>query len=132
MILPIALDAVPYAAGLFIARLLRWSPLAKAVTIRIEDSGDDRLRQLRISGTVRAFDCRAVGQPLLIQLHETLRVEGPRSCRYVEFVVATSALRWHGPSRLLLTWAATRLVDASAFVDQNFQRTIGIGRLTLH
>jgi hypothetical protein len=131
MILPVTLDALPYAVGTFVARMMQWSPLGKRVILRIEDSGDRLLVGRRIAGIVRAFDGDAIGTPLLIQLHDAVRIEG-RHNRHVEFVVATAALCWHGPSRLLLTWAVVRMTDAPSFVDHTFQRTIGIGRLTLH
>lgn len=131
MILRIGFDRLPYAAGRLITRKCRWSPLGKSVAILIEDSCDQQLIATRIVGTVRGFDPEATGEPLLVQLQQSLHYEGPHSCRYVDLIVVTAALRWHGPSRLLVTWAAVRLVDAPSFADQAYRSTIGIGRLTL-
>jgi hypothetical protein len=119
MILPVTLDALPYAIGTSVARVMRWSPLGKKVNLRIEDSGDRLLVGLRMAGVVRAFDGDAVGTPLLIQLHDAVRVEG-RHARNLEFVVATAALYWHGPSRLLLTWAVVRMTDRRHLLIMRF------------
>jgi hypothetical protein len=131
MIVPLAVDRLTYTIARWIAQTCSWSPIGAAVLIQLEDGRDRRLLQRRVRGVVRAFDPDAFDKPLLIQLDEILQFEARDQCRYIEFVVATPALRWHSPSRLLLTWAVVRVIDASSFVDQEFESTIGIGRLVL-
>jgi len=131
MMLPTWLDRAPYAAGTFIAGLRHWSPIGTSLVIRIDDCCDERLIGKPLSGVARAFDPEARGTPLLIQLRKQLTYADEGNRRYASFVVATAALRWHCPYRLLVAWTAVRIVDAASFADQTYRQTIGIGRLTL-
>jgi membrane-associated phospholipid phosphatase len=124
-------DLLPYAVGMIITHTQQWSPIGRPVSILIEDSCDQRLIQRRVHGIIRAFDPKAAGQPLLIHLQRELSYRTPSLHRRVAFLVATAATRWHAPSRLLVAWAAVRLVDAPSFADQKLQPTIGTGRMTL-
>lgn len=131
MILPIGLDRVPEAVGIFLARRCHWSPIGRQVSIHIEDSADVQLIGKRLTGTVCACGAADSGAPLLVYLSESIRYEGHYTTPALDLLVATPVVRWHGPSRLLLTWSAVRLVDAPSFADQEYDRTIGTARLLL-
>lgn len=132
MIVPIDLDRLLQFAGVVAARAVRhWSPVRQGVTIRIEDAGYERLVDWEFDGEIMAYDPTIRGTPLLISLNRKLRYEDSLACYCIDVVVARSALRWHAPERLLITWNAVRLIDAPSFADSQFGRTIGTARLML-
>jgi hypothetical protein len=112
-----------------LARQRCWTPLSKDVTADIDDSDDSRLIGRRLCGKVRAFD-PTTGM-LLLHLVERFDYEGRYTARDVDIIVTTPAVRSHRTNRLLLTWSAVRIVDASSFALQSFSRTIATGRLAL-
>ncbi len=131
MLLPIGLDRIPEAVGTFVARRCHWSPIGRQVSIYIEDSADAELIGKRLTGTVRACGAASSGAPLLVHLSESIGYDGHYKASALDLLVAAPVVRWHGPSRLLVTWSAVRLVDAPSFADQEYDRTIGTARLSL-
>ncbi|HEY0157442.1 MAG TPA: hypothetical protein VGF28_09175 [Thermoanaerobaculia bacterium] len=127
MPLPIALARAPEALGRFIARVRRWTPLEKDVTILVEGSDDPYVVGRDLHGTVRGFDDESGA--LLIQLRALLSRRAGEA--FVDLLIAAPILRWHGPARLLVTYTAVRLIDAPSFVDLDNARVIGVGRLVL-
>lgn len=91
---------------------------------------DERWISKRLSGTFRAYGGLTAG-PLLVQLAEPLDYKGDYNAPALELLVFAPVIRCHGPARLLLTWAAVRIVDAAAFADEEYGRTLATGRLAL-
>lgn len=128
-LLPDTWDCLPEAIGNVIARRCHWSPLGKSVSFTIDDSDDLRLTGKAFNGVVRAFD-PATGM-LLLHLVDRITYQGHYTADALDMIVTVPAIRWHRAPRLLITWTAVRVVDASSFALQDFGRTIGTGRLTL-
>ena len=130
MLLPYACDELLEAIGTFIAKHSRWSPIDQDVVCTVDDSDDLHLKGQRIFGTVRAFD--PYTGMLLLHLFDRMTYEGHYAARGLDMLVAVPVIRGQRAPRLLLTCTAVRLVAASSFALQGFDRTIGTGRLALH
>ena len=130
MIVAAGLDRISEALGALIAHRIRWTPIGQRARIAIDASGDERWIGKHVTGTIRAYGELTRG-PLLIQLAEPLDYHGHYNAPALELLVLAPVIRWHGPARLLVTWAAVRLVDAPTFADQEYGRTVATGRLAL-
>lgn len=114
-----------------LARQTPWSPIGERVAITVEDSGDERLTKRSLYEIVRACSVRGDGTPtdLVIELDETLHYHGHRGRVDLRWLVARPCFQWRRMNRLLLTWAAVRIIDARALVDATHDRTIGTARI---
>lgn len=115
----------------WLARILRWSAIGRDVVIVIDHSERGRLTGRRLYGTIRACAQEGGSSLFLIHLSDVLRHDGRSPSTHRQMLVVTSALRWHGANRLLLTWVAVLIMDAPSFVDQTYDRAFGTGRLML-
>lgn len=113
-----------------IARIVTWSPISRRLSVTFDDSDDERLSSVTVTGVVRACNVRTDGTPtdMLIELDKPITHAGHTEVRWL---VARPCLRWYRTNRLLLSWSAARLINASSFVDATFDRTVGIGRVHL-
>lgn len=98
-----------------------------------DDSDDNDLIDVSVDGVVRACSSGANGSTpdLLIELNKSVAYNGRFNSDSVWWLVATSSMHWHRTDRLLLSWAAVRLVDALSIPTATRNRTIGVGRLRL-
>lgn len=116
-----------------LARVSRWSPIGCPVALTIDDSGDERLIGITVSGRVRACDVDVDGTPtdLLVELDGEITYAGHYMRRDILFVMTRPCLRWRRTNRMVLSWSAARIVDASSFRDGTYDRTIATGRVRL-
>lgn len=110
-----------------------WSPVARQIWIAIDDSGDERLAGVTIEGLVRQFRVADDGSfsKLLVELAWPIAYCGHYRGAEINWLVTESCLAWRRTSLLPLAWCAVRLIDAPSFADSTYDRTIGIGRLSL-
>jgi hypothetical protein len=127
--LAVWLDRWPYVIGDLIRRARGWSPIGRRVGIFLVPNGIDFLPADHLVGLVQAFNPDFPDE--LIRLEKTLVYERKGMAYTTELVVAAAALHWHGPSRLLTTWTAIRIADASSFATRSYQETVATGRLVL-
>lgn len=114
-----------------IARKISWSPIGERLAVSIEDSADERLMRQTLYGTIRACDVRSDGTPtdLVIELDAPIQYAGHYRRTGIRWLVARPCFQWRRTNRLLLTWAAVRVMDAPALVDATYDKTIGTARL---
>ena len=124
------MNAIDAAVDVF-ARLRRWSPIGERVTIAFDDCGDARLAAFTFRGIVRAYGVGDDGTPadLLVELDDGIDYNGHYVRNDIRFLVTRPCLRWRRTSRLLLSWAAFRFIDAPSFRDATYDRTIAVGRI---
>ena len=133
MILPGQMDRIPEALGSWLARRRAWNPVGEAVVLGIDESGDQRLFSRRVAGTIRAAarDERGRLSKALIQLDEPIDYVGHYTRRGISTVLTTAYLRWHSLSRILVTSAAVRVIDADDFEDESYDRIIALASMEI-
>ncbi len=116
-----------------LARISRWSPIGSPVALTIDDSGDERLIGITVSGRVRACDVGVDGTPtdLLVELDGQIAYKGHYVRQDISWLMTRPCLRWRRTNRMVLSWSAARIVDASSFRDGTYDRTIATGRVWL-
>ena len=130
-----ALDVERWTEALMdrLARKTRWSPIGSRLAITVDESGDAALTNVTLRGTIRACDVADDGTPtdLLVELDAEIDYAGHYSRAGIRWLVMRPCLGLRRTNRLLLTWAAARIVDAPSFRDATYSRTIATGRLRL-
>lgn len=127
-----SLNTLPQAAGGVIAKAAGWTPLGETVMLHVDHSSDPYLAGRRITGVVRAWGMGGWEAPLLVELSRNIyRIVHLRQDYDSRLVVLVPAVRGHGYLRLLVTWSAVRIVAATSFRDDSYERTIGTGRVAL-
>jgi hypothetical protein len=116
-----------------VALRTQWSPIGVQVAIMFDDCGDAALIDHTVCGTIRAHETRTDGTPsdLLIELDGDIDYAGHYKRSGIHWLVARPCLRWRRTNRLMLGWAAVRIVDAPSFRDATYDHTVATGRVGL-
>lgn len=133
MILPMQIDRIPEALGGWLAQRRAWNPIGQRVMLRIEESGDPALFGSELHGIIRACARDNKGAPVkaLVELDQTIDYSGHYTRRGIARVITSPYLRWHGLSRLLVTSASVRVVDADDLGDDKYERIIALASMAI-
>jgi hypothetical protein len=133
MILPQQMDRIPEAVGRWLAKRRAWDPAGQRVVLRIDETGDPELFGAELRGVIRASAPGEGGSPAraLIELDREADYSGHYTRRGIKRVITTPYLRWHGLSRLLVTSAAVRVIDADDFGDESYDRIIALASMSI-
>lgn len=133
MILPLQMDRIPEALGVWLARRRGWKPVGQRVVLKIDESGDPAWFGVEFHGVIQASDADEEGRLVkaLIELDRDADYVGDYTRRRLKTVITTPYLRWHGLNRLLVTSAAVHVVDADDFRQANYDRIIALASLRI-